>query len=66
MDDFEQNCLNKLKIIREYKTTLKTAIEEIYPIIEQIDAKKTEQVRKIYQILDEQLAYELVFAYPLP
>ena len=53
-----------LNLIRDYKTTLKTALEEIYPVIEQVDAEKTERIRKIYQRLDEQLAYELIFAMP--
>ena len=65
-DGFEQDCLDKLNTIREYKTTLKAALEEIYPVIDKVDAEKAEQVRKIYQLLDEQLAYELVFAHPLP
>lgn len=63
---FEQENLDKINIVREYKTTLKAALEEIYPVIEQVDAEKAEQVRKIYLLLDEQLAYELIFAHPLP
>lgn len=61
---FEQESRKMLNLIRDYKTTLKTALEEIYPVIEQVDAEKTEQIRKIYQRLEEQLAYELIFAMP--
>ena len=49
---------------RKMLTTLKAALEEIYPVIEQVNAEKAEQVRKIYQRLEEQLAYELIFAMP--
>lgn len=61
---FEQESRKMLNLIRDYKTTLKAALEEIYPVIEQVNAEKAEQVRKIYQRLEEQLAYELIFAMP--